>query len=83
MPETSTITISIETKLKAAVEELLQEQGLTAEQAITLFYQQIVVNHQLPFQINSLTLKTFQETDEGRNLVVCSNIRDMFQKLEI
>jgi addiction module RelB/DinJ family antitoxin len=83
MPETSTITISIETNLKVAVEDLLQEQGLTEEQAITLFSQQIVVSHNLPFQINQLTLKTFQDTDLGRNLVSCSNIKDMFQKLEI
>jgi antitoxin component of RelBE/YafQ-DinJ toxin-antitoxin module len=83
MPETSTIIISIETKLKLAVEDLLQEQGLTEEQAITLFYQQIVIGHNLPFQINQLTLKTFRDTDLGRNLVSCSNIKDMFQKLEI
>jgi hypothetical protein len=32
---------------------------------------------------NALTIKTFKNTDLGRDLVKCKNVDDMFQKLGI
>jgi mRNA interferase YafQ len=40
----STIRANIEPQLKAIVEEIFQQLGLTTTEAITLFYQQIALN---------------------------------------
>ncbi len=40
----------------------------------------------LPFDVaivNEITHQTFEDTDAGRNLVVCENADDMFDKLGI
>ncbi|MBE0639048.1 MAG: type II toxin-antitoxin system RelB/DinJ family antitoxin, partial [Bacteroidales bacterium] len=73
-----------EPKLKHEVEEILQRLGLTASDAIDLFYRQIRQNKGIPFQVkipNATTRKTMQETDEGKNLVLCDSADDLFTDL--
>ena len=58
--------------------------GLSTTQAITLFYRQVEVHNGLPFDIvipNETTGKTFEDTDADRNLIVCEDVKDMFDKL--
>ena len=84
MSKTEIIEVNIEPKLKHEVEEILQRLGLTVSDAIDLFYRQIRQNKGIPFKVkipNATTRKTMQETDEGKNLVVCDNVDDMFSKL--
>ena len=60
--------------------------GLTTTQAITLFYKQVELKKGLPFDIaipNEITRQTFNDTDDGRNLIICDNTDDMFKKLGI
>jgi len=86
MSKTEIIEVNIEPKLRHEVEEILQKMGYTVSEAIDLFYQQIKKNKGLPFQEktpNAITRKTMQETDEGKNLVVCDSADDMFLKLGI
>ncbi|RQV98119.1 type II toxin-antitoxin system antitoxin, RelB/DinJ family, partial [bacterium] len=47
---------------------------------------QVELRNGLPFDIvipNKTTLRTFEDTDAGRNLVVCKDTNDMFRKLGI
>ena len=84
MSKTEIIEVNIEPKLRHEVEEILQKMGLTVSEEIDLFYRQIRQNKGIPFQVkipNATTRKTMQETDEGKNLVVCDNVDDMFSKL--
>ena len=84
MSKTELIQVNIEPKLKHEVEEILQKLGLTVSEAIDLFYRQIRQNKGIPFKVkipNATTRKTMQETDEGKNLVVCESADDMFIKL--
>jgi DNA-damage-inducible protein J len=84
MSKTEIIEVNIEPKLKHEVEEILQRLGLTVSEAIDLFYRQIRQTKGIPFQVkipNAITRKTMQETDEGKNLVMCDNVDDMFSKL--
>lgn len=86
MSKTEIIEVNIEPKLRHEVEEILQKMGLTVSEAIDLFYRQIRQNKRIPFQVktpNATTRKTMQETDEGKNLVVCDNVDDMFLKLNM
>ena len=86
MPKTSTVHARIEPGLKNEAEELFHELGLSATQAITLFYKQVQMRKGLPFDViipNKATRKTFEDTDAGRNLAVCENAEDMFDKLRV
>jgi DNA-damage-inducible protein J len=86
MNKSSTIRARIEPDLKEKAEHIFRKLGLTTTQAITLFYRQVELRNGLPFDVvipNETTLRTFQDTDAGRNLVVCGDADDMFKKLAI
>ena len=86
MSKTSTIRARIEPDLKGRAEQIFQQLGLTTTQAITLFYKQVELKNGLPFDVvipNKTTLKTFSNTDAGRDLVICEDADDMFKKLGI
>jgi len=86
MSKSATIRARIEPSLKKEAESLLSKMGLSATQAITIFYRQIKMRKGLPFNIvipNKTTRKTLEDTDTGRDLVVCDDADDMFRKLGI
>ena len=84
--KTSTVRARMEPDLKDKAEKVFRKIGLTSTQAITLFYKQVEIRNGLPFDLvipNETTLKTFDETDAGKNLVMCKDTDDMFKKLGI
>lgn len=86
MNKTATIRARIEPNLKKEAEGLLDKMGLSSTQAITIFYRQITLRKRLPFDVlipNKTTRRTFEDTDAGRDLVVCKDINDLFKKLDI
>ena len=86
MNKTSTVRARIEPDLKDKAEQVFHKLGLTSTQAITLFYKQVELRNGLPFDVvipNETTLRTFDETDAGKNLIVCEDANDMFEKLGI
>jgi len=59
---------------------------LNATQAINLFYKQVELNNGLPFELkvpNETTLKTFRDSESGKDLIECKDAEDMFNKLGI
>jgi len=86
MNKTSTVRARIAPDLKNKAEQVFHDLGLSATQAITLFYKQVELRNGLPFDVlipNETTRRTFSDTDAGRNLVICKNAEDMFKKLGI
>ena len=86
MSKTATIRARIEPELKDKAEGVFRRLGLTASEAITLFYKQVELRNGLPFDVvipNEITRKTFENTDAGRGLVICKDADDMFEKLGI
>src|SRR5438552_7576883 len=82
--KTETVRARIEPGLKHDVELVLTELGLSFSEAIELFLRQVKLNNGIPFEIripNKATLKTFAETDKGKNLVRYKKAKDMFKKL--
>jgi DNA-damage-inducible protein J len=54
--------------------------------AITLLYKQVELRKDVPFDIaipNDITRQTFDDTDAGRNLIICDSAEDMFKKVGI
>ena len=86
MRKTATVRARIQPKLKAQAEAVFHRLGLNATQAITLFYKQVELREGLPFEIvipASTTKRMFESTDAGRDLIVCEDADDMFEKLGI
>jgi DNA-damage-inducible protein J len=86
MNKTTTVRARIRPDLKDSAEHVFRELGLNPTQAITLFYKQVELRHGLPFDVvipTDSTRKTFEDTDAGRNLIVCKNADDMFKKLGV
>ena len=86
MTKTATIRARVEPDLKSNAEHVFNRLGLTTTQAITLFFKQVEMRNSLPFELtipNETTLQTFEDTDNGKNLVICEDVDDMFSKLEI
>ena len=86
MPKTEMIRARIEPDLKKEVENIFSELGLTPTTAINMFYRQVKFIRGLPFIIripNETTIQTFNDTDEGKNIILCEDAEDMFNKLGI
>lgn len=84
MAKSAIIRARIEPELKEEAEMIFNALGLSITEAITLFYRQVKLVKGLPFEIripNRTTLQTFQDTDEGRNLVPSETAQQMFDKL--
>ncbi len=86
MSKTAMVRARIEPELKEETEKIFRELGLSVTQAITLFYKQVQTRNGLPFNVvipTSNTLRAFEATDAGEDLVVCDDAEDMFHKLGI
>jgi DNA-damage-inducible protein J len=86
MPKSASIHARIQPELKEAAEAILNELGLNASQAITLFYQQIRLNRGLPFVLrvpNETTRQTLDDTDACQNLVYCRDTADLLARLKL
>lgn len=86
MNKSAMIRARVDPNLKDEVENIFGQLGLSATQAITLFYQQVKLNRGLPFDVripNAVTQRTFADTDAGENIIRCENAQDMFAQLGI
>ena len=86
MSKSAMVRARIEPELKKHAEKIFQNLGLSVTQAITLFYKQVEFRNGLPFNVvipTSKTLKAFEDTDAEKDLVVCTDADDMFDKLGI
>jgi DNA-damage-inducible protein J len=84
--KTATVRARIKPQLKHDVAPILAELGLSFSEAIELYLRQIKLNNGIPFEIripNKVTLKTFEDTDKGKNLKRHKSAKDMFNKLGI
>lgn len=75
---------SLEPSLKLAAEAVFAQHGLTAEQAVALFYQQVSQQRDLPFepkQPNARTLAAMQELREGKGTKYAS-LSDVYAELD-
>jgi len=86
MSKTAMVRARLEPDLKTHAEYVFRRLGLNATQAITMFYKQVELRDGLPFDVvvpTTTTQRTFEASDAGRDLVVCKDADDMFQKLGI
>lgn len=68
MAKTETIRARVDATLKAQAEAVLDNLGLTAGDAIRLFYKQVALQKGLPFEVklpNATTRRALKDADAG------------------
>ena len=86
MSKTAMVRARLEPELKEHAEAVFQHLGLSVTQAITMFYKQVEIRQGLPFNVaipTRETSKTFEATDADRDIIICKDADDMFNKLGI
>ena len=86
MSKSAMIRARTEPDLKNQVEDIFKKLGLTTTAAINLFYHHVLINNGIPFELripNEETIKTFESSDQGKDIIECKDIDDMFDKLKI
>jgi DNA-damage-inducible protein J len=86
MPKTAVISARIDPELKHGAEEVFRELGLTATQAITLFYKQVELERGLPFAVrvpNDVTLEALEQARTRQDLESFNTLDDLFEDLGI
>jgi DNA-damage-inducible protein J len=79
MSKTETIRARVDARLKADAEGVLDKLGLTASEAIRLFYRQVALRKGLPFDVklpNAETRRAMRELDEGRDITRYEDFND-------
>src|SRR5688500_2471419 len=85
MSKTATVRARVEPQLKEQAEAMLEEMGLSATTAITLFYRQILQRRALPFDVrlpNAATRRAMQSARSGRGVVAAESMDELIAKLD-
>lgn len=80
MAKTETIRARVEPGLKQQAEAVLGELGLSATEAITLFYRQVTMHRGLPFEVkipNAETAEALRQAEEGEGLVEHATLEEL------
>jgi DNA-damage-inducible protein J len=84
MAKSAMIRARVEANLKADAEAVLDALGLTASDAIGLFYQQVAMRKGLPFDVaipNEATRRAMRDVEQERGLTRYKDTQEMFDKL--
>jgi len=76
----------IDGDIKKRAEEILHKLGLSTSEAINVYFNQILLNEGLPFDLkvpNKETKKAIEESQNKENLTKSENSEEMFEKLGI
>ena len=85
MAKTAMIRARVEPGLKSEVEGVFSNLGLSATEAITLFYKQVAIHHGLPFPIripNAATLAAIGNARDGVDLFEYSDFDELIADVE-
>lgn len=86
MPKTAVISARIDPDLKRSAEEVFKKLGLTATQAITLFYKHVELERGLPFAVripNDVTAEALEQARTRQHLESFNTLEDLFKDLGI
>lgn len=84
MGKTAYLNARIDPTLKTQAEKVLAKVGVSASQAITMFYRQVVLRKGLPFDVcipNEETLAAFKELETGKGEVFHGSADELFEKI--
>ena len=65
----SSVNVRIDSELKNCAEDILEQIGLTASDAVRILYKQVCLHHGLPFELklpSDETLEALEELESGK-----------------
>ncbi len=74
-----------ELKLKNKVERIFEILGLTASEAINLFYHRVELENGIPFDLkipNTKTLRAINDVDKNKNVRGYDDVEEMLRNLK-
>ena len=80
MAKTATIQVRVESEIKRDAEKVFTALGLSATEAITLFYRQVALYQDLPFTVkipNAETRKAIRQARSGDGLIHYRSVDDL------
>jgi DNA-damage-inducible protein J len=84
--KTGMIRARVDPVLKAKAEGIFGQLGLSASDAIRIFYAQVALTNGMPFEVrvpNALTRKTLEDADAGENLTRYTSVDEMFEDMDL
>ena len=85
MPKTEMIRARVEPDLKHEAEEVFSTLGLSATEAITLFYRQVALHHGLPFEVripNAETREAIRQARAREGLTRYDSVKDLMAEFD-
>lgn len=82
--KTAFLNARIDPDLKSKAEKVLAGVGVSASQAITMFYRQVVLRRGIPFDVcipNAETLASFKEIEDGGGQIYHGSTEDIFREI--
>lgn len=89
MSKTAQLNIRADLEVKKNVERIFKRLGLTHSEAINIFYNQVILNEGLPFEIkipktfNDDTIQAINDVNNNVDTVIYDKIEDAFEALGI
>lgn len=84
MAKTETIRVRVEPEVKKAAEAVFAKLGLSASEAVTLFYRRVEMERGIPFELkipNRETVKALEQVRARKGLKTYNSIADFRKSL--
>lgn len=84
MAKTASVNARIEPAVKKKAERIFAAIGISASDAVGMFYRQVVYRRGLPFDVripNATTVTALEELEQGRGEVFEGSTRKLFDEL--
>lgn len=85
MAKTEMIRARVEPDLKHEAEEVFSALGMSATEAITLFYKQVALHHGLPFEVripNAETREAIRQAQAREGLTRHGSVKDLMAEFD-
>jgi DNA-damage-inducible protein J len=85
-PKSGMIRARVDPKLKARAEGIFGQLGLSASDAIRLFYTQVALTNGIPFELkmpNALTRKALEDADAGKDLIRNRSVDELLKDMDV
>jgi DNA-damage-inducible protein J len=85
MPKSATLHMRIEPEVKAQVDAIMSELGISTTEAVNLFFRQVIRYRGIPLELripNAETIAAIEEAERGENLHKCESLEQLFEELD-
>ncbi len=82
MTKSAQLNVRLEPEVKESAEAVFNELGITASQAVSMFFRQVSLQNGLPFEVkipNAETVAALRDLEEGRDVQRYDSVEELFK----